>query len=689
MSGDNGDPNHPGQRARDDAPPSGAGEWLAEVANAVGVVSTVVAAVAGAVVIAAAVFGSPSLYAEVLEWQGPVTPVATLVAVLCLGGVSLLARTSKKWRRITALLVSGATILVAASILVIWLNPLDDACAPPEELVVATTPDSADIISAIAEGFANGRSAGAECRPVNVTVYAIDRSEDVRLGLADGWDQTLGPLPHVWLPDSSIEADWVRERLAAQVNPEVELTVSDQPTRVTPLIAAVPRDLAVTIMGDTGIGQGSVPDVHDAIEEASGPDSPLVERGDPGGSATALLHTAVLFHGGGAIDVDGQFTDTAAAAAIEAEVRPGVATDSDLGHLCRAADTGGDGPPPPVLTTEAALHRLRTEGGCPGRLTEEERTALVPLYAENLPYLDHPFVRVQPAGVDDGADEIAEAFRDHLTELYRSPEPFTAAPIGPGNGSSTDDYGFYLGYRDADGAADPAMDGLFASAEVPNWEQTPDRWENRAGAVLDRPPGIHPQAAILIAIDTSSSMRDPTALFTTGRAEAAAIAGLSSSGDALGLWTFPRGGSADATDHEILAPMDDADDQGRRITDRLDGLDPDRASTPLADVIVDGVENLSGEWADRPAPPMLVVITDGVAIPGAPGIGIAELEERIADSPVDVRILAVGEDPDPCGTGELPDLDALSGISCVAVHADPEQAGLAGRDALISARQGD
>ncbi|MFC4562646.1 hypothetical protein ACFO4E_12340 [Nocardiopsis mangrovi] len=639
----------------------------------------------------AGLMGTPSFYAQVLEWHDRIFQLLSILGLAYIGGCAvIIARlVMTRWLLVLTAVVGLIAASLTAILVIVRLNPLDDACAPPDELVVATTPDSADIVSAVAERFADGRAAGVECRPVNVTVYAIDRSEDIRLGLADGWDQTLGPLPHVWLPDSSVDADWVRERLAAQATPEVDVSVPDEPTRFTPLIAAVPRGLAETIMGDTGIGQGTVPDVHDAIGEAAGPGSPLVERGDPAGSATALLHTAALFDAGGAIDVDGQFTDTAAAAAIEAEVRPGIATDSDLGHLCRAAATDGDGPPPPVLTTEAALYRLRAGGGCPGRLSEGERTALVPLYSESLPFLDHPFVRVRPTGADDGADEIAEDFGDHLAELSQDPASF-AATIGPGNGgAAADGQGVYLGYRGPTGAGDPAMEGLFAPSDLPIWNETPDLWTDRAGAVLDRPPGIHPTAAILIAVDTSSSMRDPTALFTTARAEAAAIAGLSGGGDAIGLWSFPRGDAADATDHEILAPMDDAEDQGRRITDELDRLDPDRASTPLADVIGDGVEALSEEWADRSPRPVLVVITDGVAIPGAPGIGVAELEERIADAPVGVRILAVGEDRDPCDTGALPDLDALSGVSCVAVPADPEQAGLAGRDALISARQGD
>ncbi|WP_067971532.1 vWA domain-containing protein [Nocardiopsis trehalosi] len=584
-----------------------------------------------------------------------------------------------------------AAVLVVGAALAVALDTSGDACPPPEELIIATTPAGERTAAAAAAAFADEQADGHDCRPLAATVYAIDRAEDARTGLTDGWRPTDGPLPHVWLPDSSAEVARVADRLAERTDPEVTVTPAlggdgePLPTRLTPLIAAVPRERAEAAAGDAGTAAAVTDDLYAALAATAPPGTPPAVRADPAGSATALLHTAAYYRSRDALDVDGGLTDRDAAAAVENTLRAGLTADDETAMLCAAADTSAGGGPA-VLTTEAALYRVRAGVLCADGVSEAERADLVPLYPGEPLYLDHPFVRVEPRGLDDGADDAAAAFQEFLTGLYDDTAAFAPAPVGPGAGDAPATDGLHLGHRGGPDIAGAPTGGPYAPPGEIAWTE-PSDWHQAAGTVLDTYRGLHDDATVLLALDVSSSMTAPSGVLATARREATALAELAGGGDTLGLWTFPGGPAPAAVDHDTPVHPADADDVRRRLHTEVERLDALYASTPLLDVIGDGVLVLQDHAAgDRTTDPVLVVVTDGVVIPDHPGIDLAEVERRLDGSGVRVRVLAVGADPDPCGTGPLPDLAALPGVDCVPVGADPERPGEAGRDALLSAR---
>ncbi|MDA0566041.1 hypothetical protein LG943_17215 [Streptomonospora sp. S1-112] len=669
--------------------------------------------------------------------------------------------------RIAVPLVRYVLVPVAVFVLLgaLLAAPFEDACAPPTEIVVATTPDSEPAVEAVAAAFAEERAAeggsgaaepGERCRGVRVTVYAVDDGQRMRNALLGTWDSRLGPLPHVWIPDSTVEALMVRDALAqrgaggaptvageadggsaagaggsadspaATASPDggaplAQVTAIDvgEATRLTPLVLAVPRELADEVTGDDPDAV-VVDDPYAALIEAVGPAGVRVARADPGDSAAAMLHTAFLYAANGAIAPGGELLDADRAAEIEHDLSLGLTAHSERDLVCQVAQHADDTVPVAALTTEAAVYEA-AEGGtwraaCPE--PADSGAELTALYSSELPVLDHPFVRV--TGVRAGADArsarpVTEApqlgaelrrFERYLDGFMTEYPPHAFDRPYREAGARPSAAGAYAGYRNEAGDGRVTMGIGSAPAQLPNPEGDPEAWRDAAGAVLDLYDSSQGSAALLLAVDRSSSMGTPNRKFDTALEEAAVLAQSAGPRDALGLWAFPQGRGAAAADAAAL--VEPANQTGRLVLRELTALAPDRESTPLREVVAEGAEALAawaesrsgeeapegtgggsgsgsggGEEEGAAAAPVLVVFTDGVGEPAGGGLGAGETADRLDAAGVRVRLVAVGDETrrwgrvDPCDVAGLPGLAAHPLVECVPADADsPGEAAL-------------
>ncbi|NYI95248.1 hypothetical protein HNR12_001525 [Streptomonospora nanhaiensis] len=684
------------------------------------------------------------------------------------GGALPLGRAARLRRRLAALfpqrdgkprvaLTLARYVLAPAAVFVLLgallSSPFDDSCAPPTEIVVATTPDSEPAVEAVAAAFAEERAAdggsGERCRSVRVTVYAVDDGQRMRNALLGTWDSRLGPLPHVWIPDSTVEALMVRDALAARAAdgaptaaddlgggsaagaagsagspaatappdggaPLTQVTAIDvgEATRLTPLVLAVPRDLAAEVTGDDPDAV-VLDDPYAALREAVGPAGVRVARADPGDSAAAMLHTAFLYAANGAIAPGGDLLDADRAAEIEHELSLGLTAHTERDLVCQVAQHAHDTVPVAALTTEAAVYEA-AEGpawraACPG--PTDSGAELTALYSSELPVLDHPFVRVTGvrAGADaDAARPVVEApevaaelrrFERYLDGFMTEYPPAAFDRPYREAGASPSAAGAYAGYRNEAGAGRVTMGVGSAPAQLPNPEGDPEAWRDAAGAVLDLYDSSQGSAALLLAVDRSSSMGTPNRKFATALEEAAVLAQSAGPRDALGLWAFPQGRGPSAADATAL--VDPQVRTGGLIVRELAALAPDREATPLREVVAEGAEALAA-WADaRPeedppegadaggeqgaaaAEPVLVVFTDGVGEPAGGGLSADATADRLDAAGVRVRLVAVGDETrrwgrvDPCDVAGLPELAEHPLVDCVPADADsPGEAAL-------------
>ncbi|MGI5118585.1 hypothetical protein ACQEU5_03440 [Marinactinospora thermotolerans] len=548
----------------------------------------------------------------------------------------------RKWlvrnlRVVAVISVVVALGLVAGHFALPFLQRSD--CRPPAEIAIATTRDAVVRVEEATRAYTDElrRDAPDGCRQVHVTVFAVEQAEDVREAVAagiEGWDPTWGPLPHVWLPDSSVDVE-----LARRINPEARFEVVGS-MWTSPLILAVPPEQAERL--------GAVPgqelaDPLAALREVAPAEEVPVVRADPGSSTAALLHTAFLYRRNGAIGPDG--TLRSEEAVHEAEASLGGALSSSAGGevalLCQASGLGRDAAA--ALTTLDALQALRSAEQLPADCERRRGavTDLVPLVLPDDLVLDHPFVRLD-WGVDSGVAEQVTALGSHLTARR--------------DGAVTD----LAGHAD------------------------------RAGGALERYGVSLGEANILLAVDVSTSMAMPGEKFDAAIAEADALAATATANDRIGLWALPR--TPDPADTDAQRLVDVAAGTGGRVRERLRELAPLRESTPLREVIAEAVTELAGTSARDGGPPMLVVLTDGVGRPRGGRMDAARLDEAMQGSEVRVRIVAVGGrdqwgDETPCEVDQIEELTRDDRIECVAV--DPDDPGQAGRRLLAQARAGE
>lgn len=548
---------------------------------------------------------------------------------------------ASRLRRSRAWLIAGAVLLAVTVLLAALIRPpLQRECPPPVELVVLTSADQRPALDTAMAEYADERAGEAgQCAPVRVSLGAAGGAEEVRALLARGWqgdgqelegyrDLTMGPRPHVWLPDSS--ADLALLEHGAETSAPLEI-VDHGSTRVTPLVVAYPTGVGgVDACAPTGSEPAGVSACLGSVEEAG----LRLARPSPRASTSALIHTQAAY---AALAPDGSEEETRR---VETAVTSaGLDAEGDLALLCALRrDQTGSGRTA-VLTTEQAVQTYNSGAalgpGCPavGGPVDAPLSAAV---LEGVADLDHPFVELD-WGRDDGVRREVTALREWMFERVRT-------------GSDDVPEGFE-GYRDTDGF--PLGDEALLPVHEPPDRLDPGAWAERLRGALLRQQDVRGRIDVLIAVDRSDSMRGPGSDGTrleTARARAHGLLDRLGPQDSVGLWAFPAPGSGtDVTGQERLLPL-----QPRATADRIDqarshvdDLAADYEATPLADAVHDGAAEFD-TCLDRPGGPgacVLVVFTDGVVLPG-PREGAAPADvARVLDGLGDhvlVHVVAVG-----------------------------------------------
>jgi len=554
--------------------------------------------------------------------------------------------------------ISAATLIAP----LVW-PALSPSCPLPVQLIVATTADSETVLRRAADDHETARrEENGGCRPVDVLVYAAGTTETVRTMLGNGWelpantvelgagpsgrsyllDRSLGARPHYWIPESTIEYLELAPPEDGRIDRSQELgdTGLDYlgPTRMTPLVWAVPATFP--------------PDVEPGIL----PDDPELDWARPGLQWTSVgrLHGA---HQVRVLTESGREAETAQA---EDRFLGEEGADSSAALLCRL----GRWTDTVALVSEAAVYRAReaeddASPECPG----ETRTGLAPRYAPDLPFLDHPLVRVLWSA-EEPSDLTAErrAFERFLLDLAEDEDAYA-----PG--------GVYAGYRSVTGRGEAADDmadehgagirervfGWVARFDPVEWHE----WAQRADRAYQE---ASEPATILLAFDRSTSMASVPQQFDAARTAATTIIGRLRAQDRFGLWSYPAGDTgADATAATTLVALTHRDDLPEGLLATVEGLAPVHRPTPLREVVRAGVLALEEDAAPGA---VLVVVTDGVRVQDDAGLGQEELDRVLDDTDVRVRIIAVGggarqaADQTACDVGLLPRLAEHPRVEC-------------------------
>ncbi|MER7924202.1 MULTISPECIES: caspase family protein [unclassified Streptomyces] len=334
-------------------------------------------------------------------WQAP------LGVLRRLGGV--VARWSGRWgampRKATRIiLVLALAALGLGSYGIYTLAAGGASCGPPLELRVQADPDLESTVRSAADAYltSDANTTGDGCRRSGITVYsagtadmvtALQRQSDAWQKPGDDTDpqRDIGPQPDIWIPASV--ADAARVTAHQDIDAVVALTTDAKPLAYSPLVLAVPRNLAAK--GSSGAGLR----LNELITVLRGraPDAE-VSRPDPEFTDAALLATMGLYHD----------SDARSAEGLVRSPGPPAPTAADL--LCTLPDD------PTVDRVTAALvpeFLLKSGVGC-DRAT---RVARVAEYPDDTAGVEPAFVRVRWQGADrdrEARDTAAEDFHRWL-----------------------------------------------------------------------------------------------------------------------------------------------------------------------------------------------------------------------------------------------------------------------------------
>lgn len=569
------------------------------------------------------------------QWLLLIFGVAGCGALALVGGQTLNRRLSNpkrptarrlppraRWRVVrAAALVLGLAAGAVFAATEAWsrIDRLVNGCPVPTQLRALTTVESLAATREIAAAFEQWTAEADDgCRRVDVFVYAAPETAVVT-ALADGWGRDalrdIGPRPDVWLPDSGLQVDAVRERAAGR---DSHLGVA-QPIAWSPLVVALPEPLATAAIASNA----SWREVVDLVASAGG----VLVRSGPESSIVGAIATHAIY---------AQFVPEAEDPTAPAMERRRVARELELrietapvlgdgpGLLCRYTRVGAAPSPaaatvpPAIVTTEQALARFRS-GGCSAR-NEAPDVDLAVVYPSQTPALIHQFVPLHWSGAQPGGpqEQAARLLGDWL--------------VSPDGQAALATAGLSLGETSA-------VRPVFADFEA---DLTLSRQVRRPGRVV-------------LAVDVSGSMDYPAG---DGRTRfQVASTGVESSltlmrdEDEFGLMVFPD--EPQGTGTRIAVPVGPRDDRvnGQRRVEAVTAALAETAehvggNTPLYDAIVDGLALAAdGQYESEPLR-ALVVLTDGVNTTGtrsaADAIAAAQ-SELVQDRGVRVYVIAIGE----------------------------------------------
>lgn len=293
-------------------------------------------------------------------------------------------------------------------------------CKPPLELRLLTDPELEPTVRKAAEAYLTSAENTSEggCRRTGITVYSAGAAAAVAAfsRQSDPWqrpvtDETnpqrdIGPQPDIWIPGSSASVD--RARTASSERTYVALEADPEPFAYSPVVLAVPQDLAEEAVAARVGGLAALTEALRKREPKS-----EIRRTDPENSDSGLLATVGLY-GAGA-------QDPAAAEHSVSQPGPPSRTGGDL--LCTLPDDHTADKRTTALVPEFLL---RTGVGCDSR-TRVRRMAE---YPTDVPGLNPTFVRVRWLG-----PERDKALRDSAAERFRA--WLTGKGAGAKNGANT------------------------------------------------------------------------------------------------------------------------------------------------------------------------------------------------------------------------------------------------------------
>ncbi|MEU9625533.1 caspase family protein [Streptomyces luteogriseus] len=482
-------------------------------------------------------------------------------------------------------------------------------CAPSRELRVLTDPDLEPAMQAAADAyFASAVNTTDDgCRRGGVTVYSAGASAVVTAlsERTDAWQQPreddnpqrdIGPQPDVWIPATGADVGRVsaaqEDRVFARLEPDTG------PFAYSPVVLAVPRDLARTLGKPTG---RPLSELVDALEAAPG--TAEVHRPDPGFTDSALMATMGLYGDGD--DARG---------AERLLTRPERPEPSAVTLLCTLPDDDAVDDRSAALVPEFLL---RSGVDC-HPATRVPRTAA---YPDDVPGLEPTFVRVRWDHGDrdaDARDDEANRFRTWLTGAEGR------AVLGE------------QGFRSASGEralldAESAPDGLTdtvrpaGSADSSGLDETLEEYGN-----------AHGSGRVLFLLDSSGSMAGlwdgpsagPGILKRT-------LPGLGGE-DQYGIWAVH--GIEGRTHTELLRFRTHPRKDAERALGTAEVRD---AEADPATALLDAMTFMRERGADDERPQLIVYLTDGEDDTRLTGDELEQVVERAGTAGVPVAMVTL------------------------------------------------
>ncbi|MFI5833151.1 caspase family protein [Micromonospora sp. NPDC051300] len=581
-----------------------------------------------------------------------------------------------RWRRLAAAVTPGRATggalprRVAVPILAVWtmlcasvgyagpVHAVGAGCFQPPQVRVATSVAGLAPYREVADAFERWSARQHRgCPLARIYLYPA-AAEDVRAGIGAGWDssgepgrrylQDVGPHPDLWLPESAADVTRLGPAGAGVLGRVDEIAA-------TPVVLGVPQ--AQVAAGDAVDAARRMGRTWRELFRDAAADQGVV-RADPTVSAPARLATYALYGG-----ERGPVSASTARQDVEGRVDRALDAGSypigdDLAVLCRQRTRATSAPAaeartPAVVLTEQALVRYNQGrplgAGCPARQPPPAAERLQAFYPSDSPLLFLTVARlswpaaVQSPAVRAGASNFVrwlideEAGQQALVRVGLRPPGVTAtAPVDRANGALFD-WPF--------GRVRPLRELVAAD-------------QDRVREVYRR---AHRPGRVLVALDASGSMREPSEDRRRSRFEVA-VDGVGRSlervgrRDEFGLRTFSTV-TANARQIVPIGPPGPTVADGLRAEVRR--IRPS-GDTPLHQTVRQGAAQLRGGGGD----PLraLVVVTDGQDTSRQPPPTPAEL------AGVRLYVLAVGDAA--CAGSPLDRLAQGTGGDCYDTRAD-------------------
>lgn len=578
-------------------------------------------------------------------------------------------------RRLGGIAVVGAVALPLLSL--VPGEPRPPFCdRPPVQVRVRVSPEKAQVVQALTDSFESGYHQGTDgCRAADVNVVTASHAGGIEESIREGW-LTRGPAratveqaaattlqatgsevsdeADVWLPDSSLEIEQLREALRAQRVGTVTLDVRGS-VAGSRLVVGVPRPMAEKLrLLDRGDRLLTWNEVLSWSRRGY-----FFGRANPRTSSTGLAATAALYRAALGRDVlsEEALDGTEAAKRLHA-VEQAVARDDDEPErlLCavRASRPGSDlHDRTAVLVSQKTLIDYRRgdslDGRCPLPPGAGQPDLLTFAVQGETPLFDHPYV------VINRTPPMSPERRRVVDDLYaflRGPEAQQRLREA--------------GYHDVHGQdPDPPQDVLVTPRLLDLAGKI------HYGPLLEAWDRVRRSAAVLMAVDVSPAM-DASFPGAGGTRLAAAETAIRRSRrlmgarDQIGVWTFARDldGGRDHREQVPLGPPDPAqDDRFAKVR-----LRPGGSGTVLYGPIREAVRELRRSGgareegsADEPTK-ALIVIADGTDDGGNARERAARLRAELPDGPP-VRLYILAFHSGSCEDG-LEELAQAGGGAC-------------------------